>query len=295
MTPATPLIFNPRAGHGHGAARASRAASLLEARGIRVRLAPTLGGGGAAEMAESLARDGAPRILACGGDGTISEVADGVLRSGARPEIGFIPGGTGNSFLRMFGIERLDAAAARIADGHAREVDAARASWSGGERHFVNVLGVGFIANVAARANGPLKRLGALAYSAAVFPEVARLGAPTTRLVLDGRAMEEPLALVAVCNTIHTGGGMRIAPHAVVDDGLLDVVALRRVGRVGLLRLFPKIFDGTHIDNALVLHERARHVRIEPAEPSVLLADGETFGETPVDVHVLPRALRLLA
>lgn len=289
-----PLLYNPRAASGRGGALARKAARLLEERGLRARLVGTSAPGHASHLAEDLAKGSAERILVLGGDGTLSEAADGVLRSGRRPEMGFFPGGTGNSFLRDFGLSSLEDAVARVARGEPRDVDAALATWPGGERHFLNVFGVGFVARVCDFANRRLKWMGGRSYTFAVLPEVARLRSPPTRLALDGRAMDGEYALVSVCNTVHTGGGMRIAPMARPDDGWLDVVALRAVGRARLLRLFPKIFDGSHVGEPEVLVERARHVRVEPSEPSPLLGDGEVYGATPVEARVLPGALRAL-
>ncbi|MFA5861169.1 MAG: sphingosine kinase, partial [Candidatus Thermoplasmatota archaeon] len=169
-----------------------------------------------------------------------------------------------------------------------------RVRWAQGERFFIGVFGIGFMAKCADLANRRFKRFGAKGYTLAVFPELAHLRAPMTRLVMDDRVVEEPLVLVAVCNTRHMGGAMEVAPMALPDDGVLEVVALRAVGRVGLLRLFPKIFSGAHVGHERVLLGRAKHVRIEPREPSPLLGDGEIYGSTPVDVDVVPQALRVL-
>lgn len=294
MTGETPLIYNPRSAGGKGAERAKSAESLLAARGIPVRLAATAGPGGARPLAASLAAEGHDRILVVGGDGTLSEAADGILSSGRRVPLGFLPGGTGNSFLIDFGLTTLEAAADRIALGKPRRIDAAVAEFDGTRRHFINVSGAGFVAKVADFANRRFKWMGPASYTWAVFPELIRLRSPLTRLVLDGRVIEEAFPLVSVANTIHTGGAMKMAPTAVPDDGLLDVVACRKVGRIGLLRLFPMIFDGSHVGHERILHARAKEIRIEPAEPSPLLFDGEVAGHTPVTIRVLPGALDLL-
>lgn len=287
-------MFNPASRGQRGHRIAALAQRALAARGVDVELRSTAREGGAAPVCERLAREGAERILVTGGDGTISEAADGVLRSGATPEVGFLPGGTGNSFLIDFGLTTVDAAAERIATASARRLDAGLARWAGGERHFVNVFGTGFLAKVCDFANRRLKWMGSAGYTWGVFPELLRLDAPPTRLTLDGVAQEGAFALVGVCNTIHTGGRMRIAPAARPDDGLFDVVALRRVSRARLLRLFPKIFDGSHVTEPDVLVARAREVVIEPATPSPLLGDGEVYGTTPVRVAMRERALRCL-
>lgn len=294
MTSPDPLIFNPRAGGGRGAAIAEEAKRVLEARGIRVALEPTAGPGGAAPLAAKLAKSGAERVLVVGGDGTVSEAADGILGSGRNPVLGCLPAGTGNAFLLHFGVRTLEEAADRIAAGKATAVDAARATWEGGSRHFINVFGVGFAAKVCDTANRRFKWVGSQAYNVAVFPELIRLKSPATRLVLDGKPVDEPFPLIFVCNTVYTGTAMKAAPDAKHDDGMLDVIALRKVGRIGLLRLFPKIFSGEHVGHERVLVARAKEIRIEPSQPSPLLGDGEVYGTTPVTATVVPKALRML-
>lgn len=294
MADSIPLIFNPRSRDGAGEAIARDALAALASRGVRADPIATEGPGGAAPLAERLAREGHATILAIGGDGTHSEAADGVLRSGAGAALGFLPSGTANDFLHDFGVDSLDEAAARVATMKPRAIDAAVARWPGGERHFINVFGIGFAAKVCDLANRRLKWMGARAYTAAVFPELLRLKSPLTRLTLDGEVVERPLALVTACNTAHTGGRMRMAPMASAEDGLLEVVALEDVSRSRLLRLFTLLFKGEHIGQRNVLHWRAREVTMEPATPSPLLGDGELYGATPVTVRVLPGALRVL-
>lgn len=290
----TPLVFNPRAGRGRGEAHAGRAQRLLAARGVGTRLVPTDAREGAAGVVRRLADEGAPRVLVLGGDGTLSQAADGALRAATPPELGFLPGGTGNSFLLDFGLGTVEKAAARIAEGRARPLDVGVARFGGRQRAFINVLHAGFGASAASLADRRLKAFGDRGYTLAVPLALAKLRCPLTRLALDDRVVEERFAMVAVCNTIHTGGDMRIAPDARADDGLFDVIALREVGRLGLLRLFPKIFDGSHVGEERVLVARASRVRIEPAEASRLVLDGEVLGETPVAADVRPGALRLL-
>ncbi len=294
--PGVPLIYNPRSGGGRGERRMEAARGLLRARGVATRPVPTIAPGDATRLAEEQARHGATRILVVGGDGTCSEVAEGILRSGKPVEMGPLPGGTGNDFLLSLGVRTLEEAAARIARGEPRLLDAGMARWEAGQsRGFLGVFGTGFMAKVCDLANRRYKWAGARSYSLAVFPEVARLASPATRLVLDGRDESGPYALVAVCNVSRMGGGMLIAPDASPEDGLFDVIALRQVGRARLLRLFPLLFSGRHVGRPEVLVARARKVEIAPAEPSPLLGDGEVYGRTPVEVELLPRALRVLA
>ena len=153
---------------------------------------------------------------------------------------------------------------------------------------------MGFATRVAALADRRFKWLGSRGYTAAVFPELVRLRAPRTVVQLDDRTLDEPLVLAFVCNARYLGGGMDAAPMAQPDDGQLELVALRAVGRVELLRIFPKIFKGAHVGHPRVLVERARRVRIEPATREPLLGDGEVFGETPAEIEAMPGALRVL-
>lgn len=289
-----PLLYNPASGGGRGRLRLRRAEALLAMKGIRTERHATGGPGDAVDLGRAMARDGHAWILVLGGDGTLSEVADGVLQSGRQPALGFLPGGTGNDFLRDFGVTDLDHAVERIALGTPRPVDAAHASWPGGDRHFLNLFGSGFVALAADTCNRRLKWMGSRGYTAAVLWELVRLRNTPTRLELDGRVVEGRFPLVAVCNSIHTGGAMRIAPHARCDDGVLDVMIVEDIGRVELGRVFPKIFDGSHVGHPKVRFERARTVRIEPESPSPLLVDGEVVGTTPADVQVRPGALRVL-
>lgn len=290
-----PLIYNPRSGGGKGERRMEAARELLRDQGVATRAVPTLAPGDATRLAEDLALAGERRILVVGGDGSCSEVADGILRSGMDVALGPMPGGTGNDFLLAMGVTGLEDAARRIAADAPRRLDAGLARWDENQaRHFVGVFGVGFMAKVCDLANRRFKWAGAKSYTLAVFPEMLRLESPATRLTLDGRELEAEYALVAVCNVERMGGGMKIAPMAKPDDGRFEVIALRKVGRARLLQLFPKIFDGSHVDEPDVLVDSAREVRIEPAEPSPLLGDGEVYGRTPVTVSLLPRAISVL-
>lgn len=289
-----PLVYNPAAGGGRGKRRAEFARELLFARGIPTRIMETTSREGAAPLVSSLARDGAPRILVLGGDGTLSQAAHGAIESGRDVALGFLPGGTGNSFLRDFGMDRIEVAAQRVAIAQPRRIDTARVTYKGGERHLIGVFGVGFMARVAARADREMKGWGPAGYTLAIFPELARFHASAMRLTLDGEVVEEPFALVAVCNAQRMGGAMHIAPMAKHDDGLLDVLALRDITKRELVSFLPRLFRGTHVPDPRVRVWRAAQVEIASAEPSPLLLDGEIIAETPASLSVSPLSLGLL-
>lgn len=286
------LIWNPASARGRGAVRAQRARLLLARRGIDVDPRPTARDGDAARLAEEAARSGAPLVMAIGGDGTHGQVADGILRSGARPDVAFLPGGTGNDLLAHFGTRALDDAVARVAAGTSRPIDVARASWPGGARHFLTLLGTGLAADTVRRA-GHLRWLGRAAYVAAVPGALREMRAVPMRLELDGAEHRERFLLVAVCNTSLAGGGMRFAPGADPADGALEVVALRAASRARVLALLPRLLRGTHLGEPEVFSARASRIAIGTDEPVDAQADGEPLARTPLSVEVLPKALRV--
>lgn len=289
-----PLIFNPESGGGRGRLLAHETTRLLDAEGVSVDPVATEGAGGARRLARRLAAGGAARILVLGGDGTASEAADGILASGRRAALGILPAGTGNDFLLHFGVEDLERAVGRIAAGARRTIDAVRIEHAGGVTHSINVFGVGFVADVCQLANRRLKRLGQKAYTVAAVAHLARLRANPTTVIHDGGTERAPFHLVAACTTRFTGGRMEIAPGARADDGFMDVVALRNVGRVRLVGLLRKVFDGAHMDDDAVWHVRSRRLRLELKRPSSLMVDGEVYGTTPVTLTTVPGALDVL-
>lgn len=295
---AVPLIYNPVAGGGRGHLRFRQAEALFALRGIAVQAIPTQRPGGATQLADDLCRDGHRLLYVMGGDGTLSEASEGVLRGGHRPVLGFIPSGTGNDFLRDFGSTDTAHAIDRITMGRARAIDAAVARFDQGGRpcvrHWINVFGTGFAAQAAELANRRMKWVGRHAYNLAVVVRLLRLGAYPTRLVLDGQEHTGDHPLVMVCNSIHTGGAMQMAPMARTDDGLLDVLTVDAVSRRELFRLLLQVHDGSHIRHRKVHFHRVRSIRIEPEVPLPLLVDGEVLGDTPVEIDVLPGALQVL-
>lgn len=294
MAPAVPLIFNPESGGGKGRLLAHETTKLLDAHGVAVDPIATEGTDGARGLARRLADEAADRILVLGGDGTASEAADGILASGHRSALGVLPAGTGNDFLLHFGVTDLETAVARVAAGARRTIDAIRIEHADGVTHSINVFGVGFVADVCDLANRRMKRLGSKAYTVAALAKLAGLRANPTTIIHDEGTERGPFHLVAACNTRFTGGRMEFAPDARPDDGRMEVVALRRVGRIRFVGLLRKVFDGAHMDDDAVWHVRSRRLRLELQRPSALMVDGEVYGSTPVTLTTVPGALDVL-
>lgn len=292
-----PLIHNPVAGSSRGGVLLRKVEALLALQGIEVRAVPTEHAGHASDLMRRLALEN-DRVLVLGGDGTLSEAANGLLAlpQADRAAVGFLPGGTGNDFLRDFGIRSVEDAARAIGGGKTWDVDAVDVRWPGGQRFSINIVGSGLAAKAGARFAKSFRWLGPKGYDVAAGIEIATMKACPTRLVLDGREFNGDFPLVIACNSVHTGGAMPMAPDAKPTDGELDVLVVEGLGKLGILNLLAtKLRKGQHVKDPHVTIRRAAQVRIEPADPSPLLLDGEIVGTTPVDLTVLPSAFRLLA
>ncbi len=312
------MVVNPAAGGGKGRRRAPAILARLEAALGTLEVHETERAGHATELARAAVRTGAARVIAVGGDGTVHEVLQGLLgetapgdrrrlaagsrrspgtSAGGRPAtaLGVVPVGTGNSFLRDFGVDSSEEALRRIAFGKRRPVDVGRFEARGASGWFLNLLGAGFIADVAETTNRVFKPLGPSGYVAGVLAKLAALPRPETTIVVDGRTVfDGKLAMAAVCNSQYTGGRMWMAPNASADDGQLDIIAAGDLGRMELLRVFPSLFLGTHVSHPKVRIYRGTRVRIESVVERHLMPDGEVRGTTPVEVRMLPKAIDVL-
>jgi len=288
------LVVNPNAGRKKGHEVAQRVGGLLSSAGHLVEEMVSVAPGGIREVAETITPADWDGIVAVGGDGTLFELVNGLLaRNPSVPvPIGQIPVGTGNSFLKDFSIETVEDAVACVTSGRTRRVDLGHCTHASGAYHFVNLLGAGFVSNVAARARR-YKWLGSASYVRGVLEEVARLRATRMRLTVDGTTYEREGIFVEVCNSRFTGGNMMMAPGASVDDGLLDVIVANRMSRRTLLRLLPTIFSGKHVDSPFVEVFRGRHVDLRTESPMALTPDGEIIGSTPIETRILPGALEM--
>ena len=267
-------------------------------------------GGEAAEIAEREARAGRAFLIACGGDGTVNEVAGGILRAGARAELGVLPSGTGGDFRRTIKMPTRAADAARsLREGRARALDAGRVTFTDergveGARFFLNVASFGMggevIRRVKGRAGLPAgaSRLlgGKLSFALAALQSAVQFEKPAVRVSLDGgRESQLTVTNFCVANARYFGGGMKIAPKALLDDGLFDVVAVGDMSAPAILINSYRVYLGTHLGMQDVRHARARRVEARPAagEEVKLEIDGELAGRLPATFEILPGALRV--
>lgn len=287
------LLTNPTAGKGRGARAREAALPRLRALGEVRDLQ-----GADAEEALALAReavaDGVRALVVCGGDGLVHLAAQVLAESGV--PLGIVPGGTGNDVARYVDLPHryLEGSIDRLVEALARDrtrvLDLARA----GDRWFVTVLCAGFDAVVNERANAMRWPRGQMRYNLATLAELRTLAPLDYTLDLDGEQRQVQAVLVSVGNGPAFGGGLRITEGAVLDDGLLDVVVIRPMSRLELVRTYPRLFRGTHTSHPAYEHHRVRSVRVS-APGIVTYADGERVAPLPLTVTCVPGALRVLA
>src|SRR6188508_2173109 len=283
------LLTNPTAGKGRGNRTAAMALPRLLEAGYDVRSLAGRSPEEALDLARQCVADGIEALVVCGGDGMVHLGAQAV--TGTETPLGIIPAGTGNDVARYLDLPRSDPALAAdvVARGKERTIDLARV----GSVYFVTVLAAGFDAIVNERANAMTWPKGQMRYNLATLAELRVLAPIPYVLELDGVEERLEATLVAVGNGPSFGGGLRITEGAELDDGMLDVVVIRPLSKLGLLRTYPKLFKGTHVHHPQYRHHRVRRVTV--AAPGIVAyADGERIGALPLTIEVAPGALRVL-
>jgi diacylglycerol kinase (ATP) len=298
----TLLVLNPHAGRGRGRKILPEVLALLKPAfpGLEVRVSEYPGH--AFAVGREAAADGYERVLTIGGDGTPFEIVNGIYAAGRPPreiELGMIPAGTGNSFLRDFSVFSWRQAVAGILAGKSRRVDLVEITYERECRetrqYYLNILGVGLIADILKLTNEKLKGCGRFSYGLAVMLRLARGMNNRMRLDIDGETMVIADSALVISNSKFTGGGMKIAPMADSGDGRVDLVIFQEVNRRDILNIFSRVFKGTHIAHPKVKTFRAAGITIESFPQERLMADGELLGMTPLRLQVLPGALTILA
>jgi len=296
---------NPAAGGGRAGRLAPEAERALRAEGLTVRREDTRDLEHARSLATAAAGAG-ETVVALSGDGMIGAIAD-ALRSLPGAVLGVIPGGRGNDLARVLGIpDDRDAAAAVVAAGHTRAVDLglveddeparAGAAGSGGQA-FVGIASAGFDSDANRIANEAPSWLGGLVYVYGALGALISWRPARFEIELDppGERRSFTAFTVGACNSKMYGGGMRAAPDAMLDDGLLEVVVLENVGKLAFVtRILPKVFKGTHVREPGVHVFRAREIALSADRPFTMYADGDPIGELPLRVRALPGAITML-
>lgn len=296
MSHAVVLIANPAAGRGRSVARALEAGRLLEREGMAASVVLPGSAHQAKEAACQAVDDGAAAVVACGGDGTMHAVLQGV--AGSQVPLAILGCGTGNDNAHELQTPaRLGrwapAVVSALRADRCRIIDLGRATVGSEQHWFMGVLSTGFDSSVNERANRMSWPRGRSKYLVGIAAELASF-VPVPYLVrVDAEQHADEGMLVCVGNGSRYGGGMRVCPEACLDDGLLELTWLERVPKATFLRVFPTVFRGTHVRHPAVRTLRGERIHVD-GPGQVAYADGERIGPLPVDVEVVPGALRVL-
>jgi len=296
------VIVNPVAGAYSTRRKWPLISRLLKRIGLSFDFQYTEGVGHAIELARAAASDGYQCLVAVGGDGTVNEVANGILYStgAAKTALGIISTGTGSDFVRSAGIPRdYPHACSALTSPKRLVIDVGVIEYQSKgqtlQRFFVNAAGVGFDAAVVEQTERLPKYFGGtIPYLAGVVRTLFSYRNKLVVLNVGGEVESGRVLNVVVANGGYLGGGMHIAPQAELTDSLFDVVIVGDIGKLELLKELPKVYKGTHINHPKVRVKKAKHVSIQSPERMLVYADGELLGESPASFWVMPAALSLV-
>jgi diacylglycerol kinase (ATP) len=293
-------IVNPAAGGGRSRKLLGPALERLRAGGITIDVEQTKGSGDATRIAREAYRRGQRSFIAVGGDGTSYEVVNGLFpeaNSSERPTLGFLPLGTGNSFLRDFSDRGVEHAIESLIAGRTQTSDVLRLRHRAGVIHYINLLSVGFPADVATLRARRFSGQGEFGYVISIFLGLARLQRRPFPVRVDGETDfdRRRCLFLTFNNSKFTGGTMMIAPKAEVNSGLIEYVRWGPIGRLGLMRNLPRLYDGTHIEHPLAERKAVKRVEFDLNAPVDVMVDGEVLTLQCEELDVLPGALRVVA
>ena len=292
-------IVNPAAGGGRSRKLLGPALERLQAGGVAVKVAETGAPGDATKIASDAYGRGVRNFIAVGGDGTSFVIVNGLYPQalgGERPTLGFLPLGTGNSFLRDFSDRGVEYGIESLLAQRSRSCDVLRLRHRTGVIHYINLLSMGFTADVATLRAGRFRDWGELGYLTSIFLTLARFKRRPFPVRVDGAAAfdDRPCLFLTFNNSKFTGGTMMIAPQAEIDDGLVEYVRWGPIGRFGLIRNLPGLYDGTHIEHPLAERKAVRRVEFKLEGPAAVMVDGEVQTLHCEELDVLPGALNVV-
>jgi YegS/Rv2252/BmrU family lipid kinase len=289
------ITVNPHGGKKLGPLLLNRVKPLFEAKGIELFVVETTFAGHAKELANQLNITEYDGFIGIGGDGTLHEIINGMLsrHDGRKIPIGIIPGGSGNSYMHDLQLTDPLKAAKAIINGKTRSLDTAKVEVNHIIKYSNNMIGWGLVTDVGNQAEH-FRWLGTNRYTILSVVEVLRHKSRPATLIMDDKKIEDEFIFIIACNSIHVGKGMKMAPKARLDDGLIDLIVIRSgVSRTRLLQVLPKLFDGSHINEPELEYYQTSHFSLIPETDEILNIDGEIMGSTPIQVNVIPKAFEM--
>jgi len=285
------ILLNPAAKRGQARRQLARALEVFRQRGVHFDVRESQSSQHLMALARRACEDKPDLIVSAGGDGTHHYVINGLF--GSEIPLGLLPMGTGNDFAKGVGMPmNLPAAAATLLKGPVREIDLAQV----GAAVYGCVAGVGFDSTVTRYANEHARWLsGPLAYTWSLICCMHKYRPQRLEIIADGNSFSEEVLFAVVGNNASYGGGIRLAPRARLDDGVLDVCIVPYLTRLELLRWFPRAYRGEHLNHPRIKYLQARKIKLNAASRMELFGDGEFLQELPATIEVLPGAMRVIA
>ncbi len=289
------LVYNTYAGHGFAGKILPQVEAAFNENQVEFDIQITNYPGHGVEIVKNAGPGKYDGIVAAGGDGTLFEVINGYFQnpSGLKIPIGVLPVGTGNAFARDLELDNTiwKEAIKIIASQNTRKVDVGKFHTHGQDYYYLNILGIGFVADVTKVAH-KLKVLGNISYTFGVLFRTVFLSSDKIVFEIDGQIFERDCTFVEISNTRYTANFL-MAPNASINDGLLDVTIANKLGRIRLLQCFPKIFTGEHVSMPEIETFQAKNIKINSVSAKILSPDGELIGITPVEIECLHEAIEV--
>ena len=291
------IIYNPISGNGKAKKNIKYIKSVLSNHQKSFQVQETQYPKHAIEICQKLNFQIYKQIIAIGGDGTFNEVINGILLNSSeqeKPAIGFITGGTGNSFMHDLNAINIKTALSNILKNRTKMIDIMQLKEDNKLHFSCNIVGWGLVTDIL-KVSEKIRFIGGIRYNLASLYCILLKKARIANVVLDNKNEKKEYLFILSMNTIHTGKGMKAAPKALLDDGYVDVIIVENnLSTLQLLLLMPKLFSGKHIQSKFVRYSHNKNIRIIPKEDEILNIDGEMKGSTPIDIEVLPKRIKIL-
>lgn len=291
------LVVNPFSGNKESSQILDLIKPVFDSNEVELSIITTCYSGHAKALALNFEPDNYDGFLILGGDGTIHEVVNGMLNrnDGRKFPIGLIPGGSGNSVLHDLDLMDPILAAKAIITGKTRLIDIAEIKTNQILIYSINLIGWGLVTDVGKRAE-LLRWLGPQRYTVSSIIEILLKKTRRATLIIDDKQLVNDFTFVVACNSIHIGKGMKMAPLAKLNDGLIDLLVVDgQITRKRLIAVLPKLFDGTHISEPEVSYYQASSFSLIPGKNEALNVDGEMTGTTPITVTILKQAIEIFS
>ena len=289
------VTVNPHGGTKKGLDILNKIEPIFKNAGLNLFIIETTFAGHAQEIAKQIDFSNYDGFIGIGGDGTLNEIINGMLSRNDNQilPIGIIPAGSGNSYMHDLELTNPVTAAKAIIKNNTKNVDVIKLIFNNIVKYAINMIGWGLVTDIGIKAEN-YRWLGTNRYTFFSITEVLKNKTRAAKLIIDKNIIEDNFTFIIACNSIHVGKGMKMAPKAKLDDGLIDLIVVRgRITRLRLLQVLPKLFDGSHINETELEYYQAKNFSIITNEHESLNIDGEVMGKTPISVEVINNGITI--